>query len=95
MALYIDREAVINFLENHKAISKQTNVMLAADEDAIIKFLREKFNPVDVVEVRHGEWLPQMLLGEETWDCSECKTLGSPLWKWCPVCGAKMDGGNK
>ena len=49
-------------------------------------------NKADVVEVRHGKWLSQKLLGENAWDCSECKTLGSPQWKWCPICGAKMDG---
>ena len=51
-----------------------------------------EFNFVDAVEVVHGRWLPQKLLGERVWDCSECKTLGSPQWKFCPVCGAKMDG---
>ena len=45
---------------------------------------------VDVAPVRHGQWLPQVVLGQKAWDCSECKTLGSPQWKWCPVCGAKM-----
>lgn len=48
----------------------------------------------DVERVKHGQWLPQILLGEQVWDCSECKTLGSPHWKRCPVCEAKMDGGN-
>lgn len=46
----------------------------------------------DVAPVRHGMWLPQVVLGQKAWDCSECKTLGSPQWRWCPVCGAKMDG---
>lgn len=41
---------------------------------------------------KHWRWLPQILLGERVWDCSECKTIGSPLWKRCPVCEAKMDG---
>lgn len=41
--------------------------------------------------VKHGRWLPQVLLGERVWDCSECKTLGSPHWRRCPNCGAKMD----
>ena len=45
----------------------------------------------DVAPVRHGRWLPQVVLGEKAWDCSECKTLGSPHWKWCPVCGTLMD----
>lgn len=46
-------------------------------------------NKEDYEKVRHGEWLPQRLLGEDVWDCSECKTLGSPLWERCPICGSK------
>ena len=45
----------------------------------------------ELAPVRHGRWLPQVVLGQKAWDCSECKTLGSPQWKWCPVCGCKMD----
>lgn len=52
----------------------------------------------DVVEVVHGEWC---------WEgkfkaCSKCgsyvewnETLGANFWKYCPFCGAKMDGGNR
>ena len=50
-----------------------------------------KIPTADVTPVRHGRWLPQVVLGQKSWDCSECKTLGSPHWKWCPVCGCKMD----
>ena len=50
---------------------------------------------VDAEPVKRGRWLPQVLLGERVWDCSECKTIGSPYWKRCPVCEAKMDGGNE
>ena len=49
----------------------------------------------DVEEVRHGRWLPQVVAGVNTWDCSECKTIGSPQWKRCPICEAKMDGERK
>lgn len=45
-------------------------------------------------EVKYGRWLPQILLGQRVWDCSECATLGSPSWKRCPVCEAKMEGEN-
>lgn len=48
-------------------------------------------NVIEVTSVRHGRWLPQVVLGQKAWDCSECKTLGSPHWKWCPVCGCMMD----
>ena len=45
----------------------------------------------DVEPVKRGRWLPQILLGTRVWDCSECKTIGSPEWKRCPVCEAKMN----
>ena len=50
-----------------------------------------KIQAADVVPVKHGRWLPQVVLGQKAWDCSECKTLGSPHCKWCPVCGCMMD----
>lgn len=46
---------------------------------------------IEAEPVKHGRWLPQILLGQRVWDCSECATLGSPQWKRCPVCEAKMD----
>lgn len=51
-----------------------------------------KASAADVEEVKYGRWIPQIFHGEVTWCCSECKTLGSPHWKRCPVCEAKMDG---
>ena len=45
-------------------------------------------------EVRkHGCWVPQRiaLRRDNHFVCSECQTLGSPLWKSCPVCDTKMD----
>lgn len=58
---------------------------------AILKAIRQIDDGEELEPVRHGRWLPQILLGERTWDCSECKTIGSPHWKRCPVCEAKMD----
>ena len=56
-----------------------------------IRDMVSRFPAADVAPIRHGRWLPQVVLGQKAWDCSECKTLGSPHWKWCPVCGAMMD----
>ena len=49
--------------------------------------------------VKHGRWIihGQPHLWRDTdireyWvECSECNTVGSPHWKRCPVCEAKMD----
>lgn len=46
---------------------------------------------IEAEPVKHGRWIPQIIAGEKTWYCSECKTIGSPVWKRCPVCEAKMD----
>ena len=38
----IDADAAIAYLENHKKVGKENGYILAADEDAIIKFLKEQ-----------------------------------------------------
>lgn len=42
--------------------------------------------------VRHGRWVVHHRAGNNWCECSECNTVGSPQWKRCPVCEAKMDG---
>ena len=81
MAEYIEREALRDALYDADTITMSG-----------VKILNQ-FPAADVAPVRHGRWLPQVVLGQKAWDCSECKTLGSPHWKWCPVCGAMMHGG--
>ena len=82
----------IRFLKSFECASDDRAVEFwnrRADADCICYM-----DAADVAPVRHGRWLPQVVLGQKAWDCSECKTLGSPHWKWCPVCGAMMDGGS-
>ena len=58
---------------------------------------------IDAVEVKHGEWIKGIHMvecsvcsekfdfGDETWveDFDICEDIG---WKYCPHCGAKMNG---
>ena len=81
---YIERESAIKSLLNDCLGQVSYSREDAAD---CIFWL----DTADVAPVRHGRWLPQVVLGQKAWDCSECKTLGSPHWKWCPVCGCMMD----
>lgn len=61
----------------------------------------------DVVEVVHGEWVETYQpLGFDEVKCAECSSCGEDWimdddvciddykahWKYCPCCGAKMDG---
>lgn len=54
--------------------------------------------PADVAPVRHGRWIKGgYVCGETVWQCSVCteaewRTSADRL-KYCPFCGAKMDGG--
>ena len=84
MSEYVEREDAIKALMNDAPEQVGYSREDAAD---CIRYM----DAADVAPVRHGRWLPQVVLGQKAWDCSECKTLGSPYWKWCPVCGAKMD----
>lgn len=53
---------------------------------------------IDAEPVRHGRWVERgYVCGETEWECTSCgntewRTSASRL-KWCPFCGAKMDGG--
>ena len=86
MAKYIKLEYAVDAVLDVYYNTSDIDLSGGKFEAAILKI------PVaDVAPVRHGRWLPQAVLGQKAWDCSECKTLGSLHWKWCPVCGAKMD----
>lgn len=45
-------------------------------------------------EQRTGKWIrnPDDTAGSGYFICSECKTDFYDVWKYCPNCGAKMEG---
>ena len=55
----------------------------------------------DVAPVVHGRWIGRPLCGNANCRCSECRSCfnihanlgGKTMQKYCPNCGAKMDGG--
>ena len=97
MAEYIEREAAIAALDEfrlNETVSKYATVMQCrAARDAISRAAKalESLPAADVEPLKRGRWVHKILLGEQAWFCSECKTIGSPAWKRCPVCEAKMD----
>ena len=94
----IDADYLAKLLREQKV--KQTGKLTEGINKGLNTALSLARNPdacptIDAEPVKHGVWLPQIVLGTKAWDCSECKTLGSPHWKRCPVCEAKMDGERK
>ncbi len=55
---------------------------------------------VDAEPVRHGKWKPMDLTwGRSIYYCTNCREslevpteMGKPIYRFCPSCGAKMDG---
>ena len=48
-------------------------------------------------EPKRGHWIVHSsgrgLIVTNWAECSECHVAGSPMWRRCPVCEAKMDTG--
>lgn len=82
MAEYIEREA---FLDYMKGTSRYFNV----------KFDIENFPAADVAPVMHGRWVPfHSQAAGDIWYCSACEIGFAARMKYCPNCGARMDGGD-
>ncbi len=62
----------------------------------VSKDLVEKIPTADVQEVRHGKW---ELIEKNVSKCSVCgctRNIKTQFgWNFCPVCGAKIDGGGE
>lgn len=53
--------------------------------------VKKHIEDAPAVEAVHGRWIARNK-GQNNWVmCSVCNTVGSPFWKCCPVCEAKMD----
>ena len=92
---YISRKEAIASLKRIKKRNIKHGEILAADEDAIIEWLKSL--PSVQPERKKGSWeiyIISMFDGEGC-RCSECKFEGAPQWHFCPNCGAKMEGVKK
>lgn len=97
MAEYIEREALLKYIEETVLFSGRPNIVSAEVRGARTVIDRIKSAPTaDVVEVMHGKWIND---GED-WFCNRCnhnalcdKMTGIQVASSiCPNCGAKMDG---
>ena len=106
MSRYIDADVLIDAIENcsYTTWSKDVNRTWWAQsvkvKDNIVNCIKNT-PTADVVEVRHGEWIEQVrdygkYLVTEGYKCSICgyETMDNDK-KYCPNCGAKMDGERK
>ena len=100
MTEYIKRTDAVKIAEkyglaNGSALGRHTGLA-----DCIARDISE-LPAADVAEVVHGRWIGAPLCGNDNCKCSECGSWhnihanlrGKIKQKYCPNCGAKMDGG--
>ena len=94
---YIEREAAVKMAESYGLQNGSSLGMHSGIADYIAEAI-SIIPAADVALVRHGRWIERgYVCGENEYQCSQCKetewrTSASRL-KYCPFCGAKMDGG--
>ena len=69
------------------------NTILTCNKE--IRNALSEMQPIDAEPVRHGRWLPDRTKNAY-WICSYCgfpsEASGAfKIYKYCPVCGARMD----
>ena len=90
MAEYIEREALIT------AIHADTQHLQSFDESFadLLMIDIEEAPAADVAPVRHGRWEPVDARYSRCTNCKRERNIRTQIgWKFCPNCGAKMDGG--
>lgn len=103
MAEYIEREAAQKVAERYGCTSGATLGRHSGLADCIASEI-EALPAADVAPVRHGNWDSSgkymFVNGDLAVRCSECgcslrqEEYEKFYWNYCPVCGARMDGGD-
>ena len=80
-------ELVVGGEENAKTVENYLNRVL------------DKIKCLPSAQPKKGRWISaDAIFGREPFYCSECgentwdTVMGKPRWKFCPMCGAKMEG---
>lgn len=94
MAEYIDANALQAQLERKKVgIANQRYTEGWNDCMMRVKSMVSKAPAADVAPVVHGRWISNCVGSPAFFVCDQCNTAWYNDTKFCPNCGAKMDGG--
>lgn len=89
------------YIERGTAIAKLTALEVTEPSTTMTdaKRLLADMPAADVAPVVHGDWILRHIGAGHYWECSVCHTnpciYVTEHTKFCPNCGAKMDGGGK
>lgn len=90
MSRYIDADKVVELLVEFSTLAIYEECLKQLLDAA--DYFKKRAPAADVEEVRHGKWVYHYRL--KKFVCLECgfEQKHKPEWKYCPNCGAKMDG---
>ena len=91
MAEYIERERLLRKFNIDDMMN--VNGTLISLQDA--RETLSNFTAADVATVRHGRWVcgDYYDVGDVCSECDWDSQMICPSYRYCPNCGAKMDGG--
>ena len=97
MAEYIEREAVLDVLNNNIVLFESWPHLLNGKE-CLARAVKNA-PAADVAPVVHGEWKLPTINGKPllitNFTCSVCGEFSHEETNYCPNCGARMDGGSR
>lgn len=95
MAEYIERDDALLALSYYHIGKPEPDDIIPAVLETARKSIA-KINAADVAPVRHGRWVDNGIPDSMLDGCSECGfSCGAYGFRYCPNCGAKMDGGTQ
>lgn len=104
MPKYIDSEKIREAIKNYGkgAVNDGIKSLDVVDDIINIAALVDYLPAADVTPIRHGYWKGNKIANYEFETCSNCNNIYdcgevdvktfSQFYKYCPNCGAKMDG---
>lgn len=88
MAEYIEREAAVEWLTVFLDMGEEN-----IPAETVIEDFKYAIPAADVEPLTHGRWVPfHSQAAGDIWYCSACEIGFAAQMKYCPNCGAKMDG---
>lgn len=91
MARYIDADiAVKEAIKACNKLFRENGTFLTSIDAVDIAEALDEIPAADVVKVKHGEWKAYGLMNPQ---CSICHKYNIEKSRFCPNCGARMDGG--
>lgn len=82
MRKYIDAQVLIENI--HRC--------LWTNDKPHVEWFVDSLPAADVEEVRNGRWILNQNIAEPLFKCSSCGTAQGRVSRYCPNCGARMEG---